>query len=91
MRNDHLAAELPPPHPDYSVIVACYVKNAYVVRCRSNGTGYMTHAMYVLRDDLSCRYVHRSHGYIVSPAKLRKFVRLYAEWKDAQRFLTGSD
>lgn len=70
-----------PPHADYTIAPASYVKNHYLVRCKSDGSGFKTAAMSMIGDDLNCRYVGRGNGYVASPAKVRRFVEMYAEYE----------
>lgn len=48
-----------PPHADYTIAPAPYVKNHYLVRCKSDGSGFKTVAIRLIGDDLNCRYVGR--------------------------------
>jgi len=56
-----------------------------VVTQTADGTGIKTRACR-LAEALGGRWVHRHHGYVMSPRKLVKFEQLYAEGWDAKFF-----
>jgi hypothetical protein len=66
----------------YTITPARYAKGQMLVRCPS-GDGYKTRAARLIGDGLKCRFSGRCGGYIASPAKARRFERLYAEGWDA--------
>lgn len=63
-------------------------KPQMAVRCPSDTT-FKTRAARLIGDGLKGRYSGREHAYIVSPAKARKFEKLYADGYDASTF-TGA-
>lgn len=68
---------------DYTITPARYAKGQMVVRTIADGSGYKTRAAYLL-EALNARYVGRSNGYVLSPAKADKFARLYDAGFDAR-------
>lgn len=72
----------------YSISPARYAgrwngKPQFVIRCQSNGTGFKTRAHRLAGDGLKGRWSRREGGYVVSPTKVAKFEKLYAEGWDA--------
>lgn len=72
---------------EYSITPARYAgrwnsKPQFIVRCPSND-GYKTRAARLIGDGLNGRWSGREGGYVVSPTKVTKFERLYAEGWDA--------
>lgn len=67
--------------PEYSISPARYAKGMMIVHCPSTD-GYKTRAAY-LACALKARYTNRCNGYVMSPAKARKFEVLYADGWDA--------
>jgi hypothetical protein len=61
-------------------------KPAFAMQCPSPD-GYKTRAARLIGDGLNCPWSSR-RGYTVSPAKLKKFLKLYAEGYDAS-VITG--
>jgi hypothetical protein len=70
--------------PGYTVREARYARGMFLVGAPS-GTGFKSRAACLL-GALRCRFTHRERGYIVSPAKLARFERLYFLGHDADWF-----
>lgn len=68
----------------YSIAPARYAKGMLAVRCPSD-TGFKTRAA-LLACALNGRYSNRCRAYIMSPAKVARFERLYAEGWSATVF-----
>jgi hypothetical protein len=68
--------------PDYTIVPARYAKNLWVIKPRSDGSGFKTRAAR-LAEALNGRWVHRSGGYHVSKARADRFKMLYAAGFDA--------
>lgn len=71
----------------YTITPARYAKGQMLVRCPSTD-GLKTRAARLIGDGLRGRYTGRESGYIVSPAKARKFERLFAAGWDGS-YITG--
>lgn len=71
---------------DYSTHPARYAKGQLLIRCPST-TGYKTRAARLI-EGLKGRWTNREHGYVLSPTKLTRFEKLYAEGWDAS-IMTG--
>lgn len=63
---------------DYRARPARYSKGNHIVTPFDNIGSYKGRVSYVL-GALNCRYTHREGGYVLSPAKLARFERLFAE------------
>ena len=72
---------------DYTIGPASYAKGMMIVHCARDGSGFKTRAARLIGDGLKARWTNRCGGYIASPAKVRKFERLYAEGWDASCIL----
>jgi hypothetical protein len=69
--------------PGYTITPAQYAKGKMIIHCPSN-TGYKTRAARLAEaKGIGGKYVHRSHGYTVSPSAAARFEKLYAEGWDA--------
>jgi len=72
---------------NFTVSDARYAKGQKLVRCTSK-TSFKSRAARLVGDGLRARWTNRESGYVVSPAKLKKFERLYADGWDAST-MTG--
>ena len=72
-----LVADLAPVVTD-----ALYAKGQKLVRCPKDGTGMKTRAMR-LAGALRGRWTHRERGYVMSPRKAERLLKLFAEGWDA--------
>ncbi len=66
----------------YTIGEAHYAKGMKIVRCPSPDC-FKTRAARLIGDGLKGRWSNREREYIASPAKVRRFERLYTEGFDA--------
>lgn len=76
MRNENLPDFTNPYPTAFSVGRAQYAKGKYVVRPLDSRDGFKGPASYAA-DEIKAKWVHRSRGYTMSPAQLRRFVSAY--------------
>lgn len=79
---EYLSSVLPRNTDDVIVSDARYAKGMKLVECKSDGSGWKTRAMR-LCDAMKGRYTGRENGYIMSPTKAMRFMKLLAEGWDA--------
>jgi hypothetical protein len=75
-------------HTEYNIAPARYSKGNMAVSTPSPD-GFKTRAARLIGDHLRGRWTNREHAYIVSPAKVRKFLALYESGADASS-VTGA-
>lgn len=63
---------------DYIIEDALYAKGKKVVCCPSNESGFKTRAM-CIAEHVGGRWVHRSHGYVMSPQQAKRFVEEFSK------------
>lgn len=66
----------------YQIVDARYAEGKKVIQAKDSRDGYKGRASY-LAEALGGRWVHRSGGYVISPAGAAKFEKLFAAGFDA--------
>lgn len=67
---------------DYQIVDARYAEGKKVIQAKDSRDGFKGRASY-LAEALGGRWVHRSGGYVISPAGAEKFEKLFAAGFDA--------